>query len=176
MSTIHANGPYDALTRLETMGLSARLNLPARAIREQIAAAIDLIVQMERMRDGTRRIVTIAELEGLIGDNLSVVNLFVWEQTSVSPEGEIMGSIRPTGIMPRALDRMNDMGIHLPLSMFGVSGSIPQVRRPLKEFRDADEGAPEDDGYGRSDGTQISELGDPGANQPTRPDDMGPMA
>lgn len=119
MGTIHANAPIDALSRLEVMCLMAGLNMPIRAIREQISATVDLIVHMSRMRDGSRRIVAISEVTGMEGDRITLSDLFAWEQTGLDGDGKILGTIDATGLEPQRLTHLFDAaGIHLPPSLF----------------------------------------------------------
>src|SRR5437660_11803945 len=120
MSTGHANSPRDMLSRLETMVLMAGVDLPVRAIREQIASAVDLIVQQSRLKDGTRKIVNITEVPGLEGDVIVMQDVFVFEQTGVV-EGKIQGRLKPTGIRPKFVEKFEVMGIHLPPGLFGFS-------------------------------------------------------
>jgi len=119
MTTAHANTPRDALSRIETMCLMAGMDLPVRAIREQMASAVDLICQQERMRDGTRKVTTITEVSGMEGDVITMTDLFVFEQTGTE-NGRIMGRMRPTGLRPKFMDRIEAAGIHLPPSIFGI--------------------------------------------------------
>ncbi len=139
MGTIHANSPSDALARLETMCLMAKMNLPSRAVREQIAAAIDLVVHMVQTRDGVRRIVQVSEVEGMEGDTIMVSDLFSWEQLGFEPDGRIRGVMRASGIIPRSIDRIKDAGLYLPPSLFGVSTFATERPRLMKEFRRAEE-------------------------------------
>ncbi|CAN5672083.1 CpaF family protein [soil metagenome] len=118
MSTGHANSPRDMLSRLETMVLMAGVDLPLRAIREQISSAVDLIVHQERLRDGTRRITSITEVQGMEGDVNVMQDVFVWDQTGIS-DGVVQGSLRPTGVRPRFAEKFAAMGIHLPPGLFG---------------------------------------------------------
>ena len=118
MSTGHANTPRDMLSRLETMVLMAGVDLPLRAIREQIASAVDLIVQQSRLKDGTRKIVNITEVQGMEGDIIVMQDVFVFEQTGVT-DGRIEGRLKPTGIRPKFVEKFEVMGIHLPPSLFG---------------------------------------------------------
>jgi len=120
MSTGHANSPRDMLSRLETMVLMAGVDLPVRAIREQIASAVDLIVQQSRLKDGTRKIVNITEVQGMEGDVIVMQDVFVFEQTAVV-EGKIQGRLKPTGIRPKFVEKFEVMGIHLPPGLFGFS-------------------------------------------------------
>ncbi len=120
MTTLHANNTRDALSRLETMVLMAGMELPHRAIRDQVAAAIDLIVQLERMRDGSRRVTSITEIQGMEGDVITTAEIFKFEQTGFE-EGKVIGRLRPTGIRPKFMDKIEEAGIHLPPSIFGVA-------------------------------------------------------
>ena len=120
MSTGHANSPRDMLSRLETMVLMAGVDLPVRAIREQIASAVDLIVHQARLKDGTRRITNITEVQGMEGDVIVMQDVFVFEQTGVV-EGKIQGRLKPTGIRPKFVEKFEVQGIHLPPGLFGFS-------------------------------------------------------
>jgi pilus assembly protein CpaF len=134
MGTIHANAPIDALSRLEVMCLMAGLNMPIRAIREQISSSVDLIVHMSRMRDGSRRIVAVSEVTGLEGDRITLSDLFMWEQTGRDGEGKILGIIEPTGLEPQRLNHLFDAaGIHLPPSMFISSRPAVMAHRASTE-------------------------------------------
>ncbi|MGH2445261.1 MAG: CpaF family protein [Candidatus Limnocylindria bacterium] len=118
MSTGHANTPRDMLSRLETMVLMAGMDLPLKAIREQIASAVDLIVHQNRLKDGTRKIVNITEVQGMEGDVIVMQDVFVFEQTGVE-EGKIQGRLKPTGIRPQFVEKFETAGIHLPPNVFG---------------------------------------------------------
>jgi pilus assembly protein CpaF len=118
MSTGHANTPRDMLSRLETMVLMAGMDLPLKAIREQVASAVDLIVQQNRLKDGSRKIVNITEVQGMEGDVIVMQDVFVYEQTGVI-EGKIQGRLRPTGIRPKFVEKFEAAGIHLPNNIFG---------------------------------------------------------
>jgi pilus assembly protein CpaF len=119
MTTAHSNSPRDTLTRLETMTMMAGMELPARAIREQISSAIDLVVHEERMRDGTRKLVAITEVSGMEGDVITMTDIFVFEQSGYE-EGKVVGRLRPTGLRPKFIDKIEAAGIHLPASIFGI--------------------------------------------------------
>jgi pilus assembly protein CpaF len=119
MTTLHSNGPRDTLSRLETMTLMAGMDLPSRAIREQVASAIDLICHQERMRDGTRKITNITEISGMEGDVITMTDIFVYEQTGME-NGQITGRLRPTGLRPKFMDKLEAAGINLPPSIFGI--------------------------------------------------------
>jgi pilus assembly protein CpaF len=118
LTTVHANSPRESLSRLETMVLMAGMDLPVRAIRDQIAKAINLIVQQERLQDGTRKIVHIAEVQGLEGDTIILEDLFKFEQTGYEA-GKVIGTYRATGARPKCYEKFGAMGVHLPLSVFG---------------------------------------------------------
>jgi len=119
MTTAHANTPRDALSRVETMCLMAGMELPVRAIREQAASAIDVICQQERMRDGTRKVTYITEVSGMEGDVITMTDIFVYEQTGVEA-GKVVGRLRPTGLRPKFMDKIEAAGISLPPSIFGI--------------------------------------------------------
>ena len=120
MSTGHANSPRDMLSRLETMVLMAGVDLPLRAIREQVASAVDLIVHQSRLKDGTRKITNITEVQGMEGDVIVMQDVFVFEQTGVV-EGKIQGRLKPTGIRPKFVEKFETQGIHLPPGLFGFT-------------------------------------------------------
>ena len=119
MTTAHSNSPRDTLSRLETMVMMAGMELPVRAIREQVSSAIDLIVHQERMRDGTRKVVNITEVSGMEGDVITMTDIFVFEQSGFEG-GKIIGRLRPTGLRPKFMDKLESSGIHLPPSIFGI--------------------------------------------------------
>jgi pilus assembly protein CpaF len=119
MTTLHSNSPRDTLSRLETMTLMAGMELPVRAIREQVASAIDLVVHQERMRDGSRRVTNITEVNGMEGDVITTMDIFIFEQTGFE-NGKVLGRLRPTGLRPKFMDQIESAGIHLPPSIFGV--------------------------------------------------------
>ncbi|MEO8356305.1 MAG: CpaF family protein [Chloroflexota bacterium] len=119
MTTAHANSPRDAISRVETMCLMAGMDLPVRAIREQVASAIDLICQQERMRDGTRKVTSITEVSGMEGDVITMTDIFVFEQTGME-NGKIIGRLRPTGLRPKFMEKIETAGINLPPSIFGI--------------------------------------------------------
>jgi pilus assembly protein CpaF len=120
MSTGHANSPRDMLSRLETMVLMAGVDLPLRAIREQVASAVDLIVHQSRLKDGTRRITNITEVQGMEGDVIVMQDVFVFEQTGVV-EGKIQGRLKATGIRPKFVEKFEVQGINLPPGLFGFT-------------------------------------------------------
>ncbi|MEW6406479.1 MAG: CpaF family protein [Chloroflexota bacterium] len=119
MTTAHSNSPRDTLARVETMALMAGMELPVRAIREQIASAVDLVVHQERLRDGTRKVVNVTEISGMEGDVITMTDIFAFEQRGID-EGQVVGDLRPTGLRPKAINQIEAAGIHLPPSIFGV--------------------------------------------------------
>ncbi len=121
MTTAHANTARDCLSRLETMCLMAGMDLPVRAIREQIAAAIDFVVQQSRMRDGSRKVTSISEIQGMEGDVITMSEIFRFEQTGME-NGKVIGRLRPTGLRPKAMSAIQEAGIMLPPSVFGIGG------------------------------------------------------
>ena len=119
LTTLHSNSPRDTLARLEVMCLMSGMELPIRAIREQVASALDLIVHQERLRDGTRRIVKITDVQGMEGDVITMSDIFEFEQTGIEA-GKVIGRIRPTGLRPKFIDKIEAAGIHLPPAVFGI--------------------------------------------------------
>jgi pilus assembly protein CpaF len=119
MTTAHSNGPRDTLSRIETMALMGGMELPVRAIREQIASAIDLVCHQERLRDGTRKIVNITEVSGMEGDVITMTDIFVFEQSGLE-DGKVIGRLRPTGLRPKCINQIEAAGIHLPPTTFGI--------------------------------------------------------
>jgi len=119
LTTCHSNSPRDTLARIETMTLMAGMDLPVRAIREQVSSAIELVVHLERLRDGTRKVTHISEVQGMEGDVIVMADIFVFEQTGLE-DGRVIGRLRPTGLRPRFIDKIEASGIHLPASIFGV--------------------------------------------------------
>ncbi len=113
MTTAHSNGPRDTLARLETMVLMAGMDLPLRAIRQQISSAIDLVIHQERMRDGSRHVVKVSELTGMEGDTILMQDIFVFKEEGMV-SGKIVGRLQPTGIRPRVLERIEEAHIDLP--------------------------------------------------------------
>jgi pilus assembly protein CpaF len=119
LSTLHANTPRDAISRLETMVLMAGMDLPLRAIREQIASAIDVIVHLTRLRDGTRRVTHLTEVQGMEGDVITLQDAFTFDYTAgVDGHGHFLGTTVPTGIRPQFTDRFHEMGVAVPPGVF----------------------------------------------------------
>ncbi|PKN99881.1 MAG: type II secretion system protein E [Chloroflexi bacterium HGW-Chloroflexi-4] len=119
MTTLHSNSPRDTLSRLETMVMMAGMDIPMRAIREQVSSAIDLVVHQERMRDGTRKVVNITEVTGMEGDVITMTDVFVYEQLGYE-NNKVIGRMRPTGLRPKFMEKIEASGIHLPPSVFGI--------------------------------------------------------
>src|SRR5512136_3364248 len=119
MTTLHSNSPRDTLSRLETMTMMAGMELPIRAIREQVTSAIDLVVHQERMRDGSRKVTNITEVSGMEGDVITTTDIFIFEQAGFE-NGKVVGRMRPTGLRPKFMDQIEGAGTHLPASIFGI--------------------------------------------------------
>jgi pilus assembly protein CpaF len=119
MTTAHSNSPRDTLARIETMALMAGYDMPVRAIREQISSAVQLVVHQERMRDGTRKVVNITEVSGMEGDVITMTDIFIFEQVGFE-NNKVIGRMRPTGLRPKFMDKIEASGIHLPPSVFGI--------------------------------------------------------
>src|SRR5947209_12557636 len=124
LTTVHANSPRDALARVETMAMMANLNLPEKAVRRQMASAIQLVVQISRFNDGTRRLTHVSEITGMEEDIVSMQDVFVFEKQGVSSEGRVLGSFTATGIRPKFAERLKASGINVPGSWFDHSFSI----------------------------------------------------
>ncbi len=118
LTTVHANTPRDALSRLETMIQMTGMRLSERAMRQQIAAAIDLVLQVARLSDGSRRVTSISEITGMEGDTITMQEIFQYERTGITPQGEVIGRFRPTGIRPRFADKLKACGMQLPRIFF----------------------------------------------------------
>ena len=118
LTTIHANSPRDALYRLDTMVAMANLNLPERAVRQQIASGVNLVIQVTRLSDGTRKVTAITEVTGMEGDMISTQDIFVFDRTGMRRDGKVCGRFRATGIRPRCTERLQSFGVQLPVDMF----------------------------------------------------------
>lgn len=119
LTTAHSNSPRDTLARLEVMCLMAGIDLPVRAIREQVASAIEMICHQSRLRDGSRKIVKVTEIQGMEGEIITMSDIFEFEQTGIEA-GKVIGRVRPTGLRPKFIDKIVSAGIHLPPSIFGI--------------------------------------------------------
>ncbi len=129
LTTLHANSPRDALARLETLVLMAGMDLPLKVIRQQIASAVDLIVQQTRLKDGSRKVTAITEVAGMEGDTVVLTDVFKFEQTGVTTEGEVLGDLKPTGIRPLFSQRLEAAGFKLGADVFGANVSEMLGRR-----------------------------------------------
>jgi pilus assembly protein CpaF len=118
LTTLHANSPRDALSRLETMISMANLNLPDKAMRQQITSAINVVIQVSRLSDGSRKVLTVAEIVGMEGDVITMQDIFVFERQGVDQDGHVIGRFRATGLRPRFTERLAAWGIELPASLF----------------------------------------------------------
>jgi pilus assembly protein CpaF len=118
MTTIHANTPRDAIARLESMVAMGNMNMPEKSVRQQIAAAITIVVQASRMSDGTRKVTSISEITGMEENIISMQEIFTFNKRGIGPDGRVIGAFQPTRIRPRFLDRLRVAGINLPPSLF----------------------------------------------------------
>jgi pilus assembly protein CpaF len=137
LTTVHANSPRDALSRLETLALMSGLDMPLGVIREQIASAIDLIVQQSRLKDGSRKITYITEVAGMEGNTIVMTDIFRFEQTGVSSDGRILGELKPTGIRPMFISRLEAAGFKLGAEVFSaqIAAAMDQKRQRSKTRR-----------------------------------------
>jgi pilus assembly protein CpaF len=124
MTTVHANSPRDAIARIETMALMANLNLPEKAVRRQIASAVQLIVQISRFTDGSRRVTHVTEISGMEDDVVSLQDVFVFDKQGISPDGRVLGAFTATGVRPNFSERLNASGINVLASWFEHSHSV----------------------------------------------------
>jgi pilus assembly protein CpaF len=125
LTTLHANSPRDAISRLETMCMMAGMDLPVRVIREQIASAVDLIINISRLRDGNRKVTSIAEVAGMEGDTVVMSEIFRFEQTGITSDGKVIGELKACGIRPIFTPRLEAYGFKLGPEVFG--GSISEM-------------------------------------------------
>ena len=124
MTTIHANTPRDALSRLESMVAMASVNMPERSVRQQIASAISIVVQVSRVSDGTRKVIDISEITGLEENVVSMHSIFTFVRKGIGPDGRVLGSFQPSGIRPKFLERLRVAGILLPMELFERSVEV----------------------------------------------------
>ena len=130
MTTVHANSPRETLSRLETLVLMAGMDLPLKAIRQQVSSAISMVIQLARLKDGSRKIVSITEVVGMEGDTVTMQEIFRFESRGADPvTGKIIGDVSPTGIRPKMIDRLFDMGIPLPPRMAQLFPDHRQIQR-----------------------------------------------
>jgi pilus assembly protein CpaF len=128
LTTLHANTPRDALSRLETMISMASLELPEKAMRQQIASAINLVIQISRLSDGTRKIMQVSEIVGMEGDVITMQDIFLFDREGIGENDRVLGSFRASGIRPRAADRFKSYGIDIANMLF-ADGGAPRARR-----------------------------------------------
>ena len=128
LTTVHANTPRDALSRVETMVSMANLNLPEKAARQQLASAIHVVVQVSRMPDGTRKITNISEITGMEGPIITMQDLFIFERQGYDENGKVRGIFKPTGIRPKFTEKLLGAGIRLPMEMFSPEPALARVR------------------------------------------------
>lgn len=123
LTTIHANSPRDAISRLETLVLMAGMDLPIKIVRQQISSAEDAIVQMSRVRDGTRKVTAFTQVAGMEGDEVGLSDIFKFKQSRVDEEGKILGQVKPTGIRPLFSPRLEAAGFKLSAKIFGSTAA-----------------------------------------------------
>jgi pilus assembly protein CpaF len=134
MTTVHSNSPRDALSRVETLTLMAGFDLPIRAIREQVASAVDLIVQLSRLRDGSRRVTHITEVDGMEGDKITLQDIFLFDfHAGVDANGRHQGRLEPTGVRPGFAEKLEDAGVGVSGAMFEADGQ--DLRARMAELR-----------------------------------------
>ncbi|WP_407700187.1 CpaF family protein [Steroidobacter agaridevorans] len=129
LTTIHANTPRDALGRIENMVSMTGISFPTKALRSQIASAIDIVIQVERMEDGRRRVVSLQEINGMEGDIITSTELFAFERRGIDAKGNVLGELKPTGIVPAFLREVHARGIELPIDVFRTDASGAQFTR-----------------------------------------------
>lgn len=132
LTTVHANSPRDAIARLETLVLMAGFDLPQRVVRAQIASAVNLLVQQERLRDGTRKLTRITEVQGLEGENVVLQDIFMYQAVALNESGKVEGSMKPTGIRPNFSPRLEQAGFKMSGEMFGA-GAIGTILAPPRK-------------------------------------------
>jgi pilus assembly protein CpaF len=130
LTTIHANNPRDCLGRLETLVLMAGMDLPIRAVRQQVASAINLIVQLSRLKDGSRRVTSVTEIIGMEGDTITMQDIFTFQSKGADENGRIIGDFTPTGIRPQIINRLFEMGIPLPTDLARLFPDRRQAQQP----------------------------------------------
>ena len=121
LTTLHANSPRDTISRLETMCMMSGMDLPIKVLREQIASAIDLVIQQSRLKDGSRKVTSITEVAGMEGETVVMTEIFRFEQTGISKDGKVIGELIPTGIRPLFYPRLEAAGFKLGPEIFGAN-------------------------------------------------------
>jgi pilus assembly protein CpaF len=129
LTTIHANTPRDALGRIENMVSMTGISFPTKALRSQISSAIDIVIQVERMEDGRRRVVSLQEINGMEGDIITSTELFAFERRGIDAQGNVLGELKPTGIVPAFLREVHARGIELPIEVFRTDGMATPLNR-----------------------------------------------
>ena len=124
LTTVHANSPRDVISRLETMVLMSGMELPSRAIREQIASAVDIIIHESRLSDGSRKVVAISEVTGMEGQQIVMQDIFQFRQTGVDAHGKVVGYFRPTGAIPTFYEHLKSRGLHLDTAIFDPNRQV----------------------------------------------------
>jgi pilus assembly protein CpaF len=124
LTTVHANSPRDVIARLETMVLMSGMELPSRAIREQIASAVDIIIHESRLSDGSRKVVAISEVTGMEGQQIVMQDIFVFQQTGVDENGKVVGTFHPTGAIPSFYEHLKSRGIKMPTAIFDPNNTL----------------------------------------------------
>ena len=127
LTTVHANSPRDVISRLETMVLMSGMELPSRAIREQIASAVDVVIHESRLSDGSRKVVAISEVTGLEGQQIVMQDIFAFHQSGLDADGRVQGDFRPTGAVPTFYEHLKSRGLHLDAALFD-----PAQRRDVR--------------------------------------------
>jgi pilus assembly protein CpaF len=134
LTTIHANSPRDALYRLDTMIAMANLNIPDRAVRQQVASAVNLVIQVTRLTDGSRRVTSISEITGMEQDVIAMQEIFHFHQSGINEAGKVMGAFKATGVRPKCADRIAATGRQLPMDMFSHAQFVNQPTRHERRF------------------------------------------
>jgi pilus assembly protein CpaF len=129
LTTVHANTPRDAISRIETLVLMAGMDLPIKVVRQQVSSAVDLIVQQTRLKDGKRKVTAVTEVAGMEGDVIVLTDVFKFNQTGVTPDGKVLGEINATGIRPNFTPRLEAAGFKLGAEIFSPKASAGQGRR-----------------------------------------------
>jgi septum site-determining protein MinD len=133
MTTVHANNPKEAIGRLETLCMMAGMDLPAKAIREQIAGSVNLIIQIQRLSDGTRKIISITEIQGMQGEVVTQQEVFAFKEKGFDKNRKIIGQFQATGLIPKFIEKFEKRGLIIPKSLFanepgtGANGAAPQA-------------------------------------------------
>jgi pilus assembly protein CpaF len=133
LTTIHANSPRDALYRMDTMIAMANLNIPDRAVRQQVASAVNIVIQVTRLTDGSRRVTSVSEITGMEQDVIAMQEIFQFHQSGINEAGKVVGAFKATGVRPKCADRIAAAGRQLPMDMFSHMHAVNQAR-PERRF------------------------------------------